>query len=424
MRIVHLSTSDLIGGASRAAYRQHQALLRHGIDSRMFVLSKSSDDPTVIGYDYHAPVSRRIGRRIKKVQIELCARAYQSRRPEGYEKFDIGESHLASSVVHQLPECDVINLHWIAGLVDFRTFFRTIPPRKPLVWTLHDMNPFTGGCHYDFGCGRYRERCGRCPQLGSRGARDLSARTIQMKRAAMGRTDAHRFRVVAPSRWLAEEARSSSLFRRFTVDVIPYGLDTDVFRPRDRRSARERFSLPADANIMLFVARGAGARRKGFTVLAEAAAGISGADESVLVSVGGKKPHSPAIGRHVHLGNVAGDEALAYAYSAADVLIVPSLEDNLPLTVLEALACGTPVIGADVGGIPDVVISDQTGYVVPKGDVAALSAALERCFADPENIARLSESARRFALDYLDLRNNAQRYHSVYSELVQSEGPV
>jgi hypothetical protein len=163
VKIVHVSTHDLAGGAARAAYRLHRGLLEIGVGSRMLVAGRTSADPTVTLFQPSPKAHRRIRRGIRHRRIAAELNRYAATRPAGLEQFSDDRTAFAGEVVRQLPPCDIINLHWVASMVDVGTFLRRAGS-VPIVWSLHDMNVFTGGCHYDWGCGRFTDSCGSCPQ--------------------------------------------------------------------------------------------------------------------------------------------------------------------------------------------------------------------------------------------------------------------
>lgn len=419
VKVAQLNFNDLSGGATRAAIRQNTALRLIGIESRFHVLTKQSDDFAVVPFDYRVGLLRRIARRLHKTQITRDFASYLDTRPEGFEQFTDDRVHLGSSVFQRLDGASVANLHWVAGYCDYRAIFTELLDTRPVVWTLHDQNAFTGGCHYDHGCGRFAAQCGCCPQLGSRNENDLSAHVWLRKREAIiSRSRNNRFCVVSPSHWLAEEARRSSLFRNQRIEVIPYGLDTDLYRPGNRSNARLEHGLQETDQVILFLASGAAARRKGFSWLDEAVSGLSERDSLVVVTAGGKAPTTSGAYRHLHLGSVTDETRLAAVYGMVDLFAVPSLEDNLPLACQEALSCGTPVVGFAVGGIPDMVINGKTGMLVPPRDAAGLARAISSFFSDPELAPKLSRGAREHALRYYTYARNADAYRKVYESLV------
>jgi glycosyltransferase involved in cell wall biosynthesis len=233
--------------------------------------------------------------------------------------------------------------------------------------------------------------------------------------------------VVAPSRWLAAEAKNSSLFGRLPVTVIPYGLETDRFQPRDRRRARQLFEIPSEAKVVLFVADWANEKRKGLDLLMEAMRGL-GDLPSLYVFAVGRNVNSQVLGvRSKTINYVRDDLTLSFVYSTADVFVVPSLEDNLPLTALEALACGIPTIAFSVGGLPDIVREGRTGLLTPLGDVGALRRAIAELLRNTERRASMAQECRRVALQEYSLDVQARRYVTLYEELAgksRSSGTV
>jgi glycosyltransferase involved in cell wall biosynthesis len=228
--------------------------------------------------------------------------------------------------------------------------------------------------------------------------------------------------VVTPSRWLQEERKRSSLFSRFPGSVIPNGVDTDVFAPRDRQAARDVFGVPLDARVALFLADGVHLPRKGFRILAEALSKIGPGQKLFLLSLGkGTPPVSDTFPR-LHLAPVHNDRILSYAYSAADVFIAPSLEDNLPNTILESFACGTPVIASDVGGIPEAVRPGITGLLVKPGDPASLASAILDLLSNDQKRLEMSLACRKLAVEEYSLHLQAQRYSSLYHQMLSGGG--
>jgi glycosyltransferase involved in cell wall biosynthesis len=292
-----------------------------------------------------------------------------------------------------------------------------------VVRTLHDMNAFTGGCHYDGGCGRHVERCGRCPQLARPAESDLSRQVWERKRAVLRRVPAGRLHFVTPSRWLAGELKRSSLLAGFPVTVIPYGVDTDLFRPVDRGWARDLLRIPPDALVVLLVAEPITRRVKGFGMLVEAL-DLIGDGRVVLLSAGTGTPPVEARCPHAHLGHVGDQRLLPVVYGAADLLVIPSLQDNSPQVVLEAMACGLPVIGYASGGIPDLIRHHDTGLLVPTGDVPALGAAIGRLLHDRRERLEMGTRARDLIGREHTPALQARRYLTLYESLLASCAPA
>ena len=419
LKVIHLSTYDVVGGAGRAAYRLHTGLQQSGVESSMFVREARAPSDSIVRFEPSNTFLGRVERRLRHGQIQrkLLSSVHPTR--ETCEPFRIDRSKYGTDLLAQLPAHDILNLHWVADFLDYPSFFGALATGKRCVWTLHDMNAFTGGCHYDLGCGRYSSRCAQCPQLRTAGPHDLSSEIWDRKKALFDRLPLDRLHLVTPSSWLAAEVKRSPILGRFPLSVIPYGIDLTDFAPRNKQSAREVFNIPQQAQVVLFVADGLQLYRKGFDLLIDALERIQTRIPNLCVV--GVGHNSPPLGLRVpylHLGPINNDRLLSNIYSAADVMVIPSVQDNLPNTVLESMACGTPVIGFDVGGIPDMIRHGRTGLLVPPFDATALGAAVSEPLENPRRQSALSADCRRAAVQHYSLGQQAARYCNLYTKLV------
>ena len=424
MKILHLSTTDGGGGAARAAFRLHTGLLRKGHDSRMLVLKRVSGTDQVTPVTFHDDFLTRIRRGGIRKRIARDFAKYKATLAPGYESFSDDRSEtrydFKRSIDPLLP-VDIINLHWVAGLLDHTEFFADLPSNIPLVWRLADMGPLTGGCHYDDGCGKFSARCGACPILGSKVEDDLSRQIWTRKHAALASIPNDRLHVVGTSQWIASQAEKSSLLGRFPRTVIPNGLDTSIFSPRNKAAVRDVLGVPTSAKVVLFVAESSKVPRKGFDHLAAALKSLAGTPNLFLLSVGGGQSNVPGIPQ-LHLGRLSNDRFLSMAYSAADVFVIPSLQESFGQTVTESMACGTPVVGFDAGGIPDMVRPGVTGYLAPVGDSAELAKQIRRVLDDVEGWPALSANCRKIAVDEYSLNVQASSYAAFYKTLIPANG--
>ena len=358
MKVLLLSTYDNRGGAAIATYRLHQGLLAHGVDSRMLVQSQATGDPTVA-----APASK-WQKGLARLRPILDRAPYslfrQPRLP--YKSLQWLPERIAAEIAAFNP--DLINLHWIVdGFVRIETLAQL---NKPIVWTLHDMWAFTGGCHYSGECDRYTQSCGNCPQLNSQRDWDLSRWVWHRKAKAWKNLN---LTIVTPSSWMADCAKQSSLFQDYPIQVIPNGIDTTVYKPIDKTIARNILNLPQDRQIILFGAIGATSDpRKGFHLLLQILQQLTqlvDRDKIELVIFGSLKPkNAPNFAFSTrYLGRLYDDISLSLVYSAADIFLCPSLEDNLPNTIVESLACGTPCVAFKIGGIPELIKHKYNGYL-------------------------------------------------------------
>jgi glycosyltransferase involved in cell wall biosynthesis len=409
MKILLLSHSEN-GGAGRAAYRLHQGMHKIGINSQMLVQNKSGDDKAVL-----APKTR-LAESIARMRVAIDAiplKFYPQRHKTAFSP-----QWLPDQIIKQVAryQPDVINLHWLnEGYMQIETIAKL---KKPIVWTLHDMWAFTGGCHYNQECDRYTARCGRCPQLNSSKDLDLSRWIFERKVKAWQQLN---LTIVTPSRWLAKAASSSSLFRNVRVEVIPYGIETNIYKPIDRRFARNLLNLPQDKQLLLFGAMNATSdRRKGFHLLQPSLQKLSQSgyiDNIELVVFGASSGDSNAdIGMKTHyLGRVSDDISLALIYASADVFIAPSIQDNLPNTVMEAIACGTPCVAFDIGGMPDMIEHQQNGYLAKPFDIEDLTRGIMWVLEGRHE--KLGYHARQKAEQEFPLSLQAQRYLSLFNEI-------
>jgi len=423
MRIVQVNTLDVQGGAARAAYRLHRGLLSIGADSTYFVRDKRTRDDTVRKFIPDPAPAAVAHRAACKTELDAAYDAYKETRSPDIEQFSHERVDGDENFYIQRPRADVINLHWVAGFVDNRLFFTPGRTDCPVVWTLHDMNPFTGGCHFDQECGRFRTHCGACPLLGSTEQEDLTARIFDTKAGIFGQWPAHRLHIVAPSNWLVSVARSSALFGKYDGTCIPNSIETDLFKPADQAAARASLGLPQDARIVLFMSHQVGLARKGFRELVQALARIPDARDILLIGVGDKNEITIDAPVRVAMVNYIGDDAtVAALYSAADVTAVPSRQDNLPNTMLESMSCGTPVVGFDVGGIPDMVKEGETGFLASAGNVPALCLAFMTAFADRDRLKACGVRARARVEQFHSPQVQARSYVALYERLIEDAG--
>jgi glycosyltransferase involved in cell wall biosynthesis len=414
LRLTLASAHDRTGGAAVAASRLRDGLRGLGHDARLFVQTQSLPHPATVGPQ---GAGQRSFSRVRSGLDSLPVR----RAGGSPEKFSASWLPRRWPSMAAAGTADVTHLHWTnAGFLSVADVGAL---RMPVVWTLHDMWAFTGGCQYDEGCGRHAEGCGNCPLLQQRGPGDLSARRHAAKQRHWQGLD---LTVIAPSRWMAAEARRSRLFASRRIEVLANGLDLQRYKPLDRAFARHALGLPADRRLVLFGALNPGSdRRKGYDLLQEALARLAaqpGQQPSLALVVFGSNPprqetlHGlPAY----HFGHLHDDVALALLYAACDVFVAPSRQENLPNTVAEALACGVPCVAFDIGGMPDLIKHQHHGWLAKPFDTADLAAGIAWCLEDSAGRWHaLCERARRFAEDELALERQAQRHVDLYRQLL------
>lgn len=411
LRILNVAQSDREGGAARATYRLHRAFCDAGMQSVLYTPRKSIDDPTV-----HRTRNNPILAQVISFLNSRIPELYPKGSVRSFSPVRLGYGRLDSRAVQS---ADVVCLHWIAGAFLKPSELTRI--RRPVVWQLWDCWPFTGGCHYPGDCNNYESMCGSCPILDSHKEYDLARLDFNARRRAYA---ALNITPVAPSRWLADKARRSSLFGGRRIEYIPSGVNLQIFRPHEKAMAREILGLPKDRQIVLFGAAGVTSdRRKGYHLLPEVFASFarSSAAGDVTLAVFGGQLTSPEASLGIptlHLGRYEDDVSLALLYSAADILVAPYIEDNLPFVILEALACGTPVAAFAAGGIPDAVDHQRNGFLAPVRDATELGRGIAWLLSDPSRLYELGCEARNTAKARFDIVNCARTYEALFVDVV------
>lgn len=418
MKTLLISYSDIQGGAARSAYRLHQGFQAVDFNSQMLVQTKHSSDKKIIG----TSASSGIGNVISGLRLtldRLPLRLYSKYLSVPYSLPWLPDN--LTSKINQINP-DIINLHWInGGYLNIETIAQL---NKPIVWTLHDTWAFTGGCHYNQNCQSYTSSCGSCPQLGSTKEQDLSRWIWKRKAKAWKNLN---LTIITPSQWLAECARASSLFKDKRIEVIPYGLDIHKYQPMNRQFARDLLNLPQDKQLVLFGSLQATSdKRKGFHLLQPALKKLSASgwsDKTELVIFGASEAeNSTDFGFKSHyLGTLNDDLSLALVYSATDVFIAPSVQDNLPNTVMESLACGTPSVAFNIGGMPDMIEHKENGYLAQPFQIEDLAFGIAWVLENEERLHKLSQRARSKAEQEFTLEKQAKNYISVFASLLKSK---
>jgi glycosyltransferase involved in cell wall biosynthesis len=397
-------------------YSIHEALPDHGWTSLALVGRKVSADTSVA--TYRTPTGRALHLASKFVDQQVLR--VVAPRASGNFTLNLLGSPISRMAARLDPS--IVHLHWVGdSLISPRGIAR-LP--DPTVWTLHDMWPFTGGCHHSWGCTRHAESCGRCPLLGSSRSVDVTRLGILRKRQAWRKKTFH---VVAVSEWLAARARRSSLFANTEIEVIAPGVDTSRFRPHEPALARKILGLPQGKSIIGFVAINPASRLKGWTYLHEALGVLrsrmapNDARTPVLLRVGAISPEerkSPGVLPTVDLGLLSDDLSLALAYSACSVVAVPSVQEAFGRVAIEALACGTPVVAFKGTGVVDAVNHGRTGYLAEFGSAVDLARGLLMYVKGNGENEPIRAAAREAAVEQFSTTLQASRYAALYERLL------
>jgi glycosyltransferase involved in cell wall biosynthesis len=415
MKILLLNTSDLEGGAARAAFRLHKGLQKVGLESQMLVQSQISDDSAVISPNSSLEKEMM---HLKAILEGLPLKLYPSRQRTNYSL-----QWLPDRIPKKLAaiEPDIVNIHWInGGYLQIETIAKF---NRPIVWTLHDMWAFTGGCHYTQDCDRYTSSCGACPQLNSKSDWDLSRWIWQRKAKAWQNLN---LTIVTPSHWLAKCAGNSPLLAKSRIEVIPNGLNLNVYKPLDKSLAKNLLGLPQNKHIILFGALWATSdRRKGFHLLLPALQKLSQSpcqNNFHVVVFGASQSETPLdVNFPVqYLGVLHDDISLRLAYSAADLTIVPSTQEAFGQAASESLACGTPVVAFNSTGLQDIVEHQQNGYLAEPFEIEDLARGITWVIEDSQRYVRLCDRAREKAEREFNIELQASRYQTLFQEVKDS----
>lgn len=295
---------------------------------------------------------------------------------------------------------------------------------KPVVWTFHDMWAFTGGCHYSAGCEGYQQDCYSCPQL-QKDFYKLPYHLLQDKIELFSNLN---LVIVTPSQWLTECVKKSQLFRHHRVETIPYSLDKNIFFPREKPEAKEKLNINPDSFILLIGAMTGNEKRKGFFSLVTSLK-ILKKDPMInsLIHNGTIKitcfgEPSDALKELeieiINWGNIQKDQDLSLIYSAADIFILPSLEDNFPNTMLEAMSCATPVISFAVGGMIDLIKDNINGVLIPAYNLDLMATKIIELINNPEKCRMMGMNARKEIETNYSLTIQAEKYSNLYEDLL------
>lgn len=410
MRVLIINTSERVGGAAIAATRLMHALKKAGVRVRMLVRDKQTDYLTVTS----AGSSWR--HTLHFLWERLCIFVANGFSRKGLFLVDIANAGTDVTLLDEYKRADVIHLHWVnQGFLSVAGLEKILRSGKPVVITMHDQWYFTGVCHYSDGCEKYKTQCQKCPQMKSVLLGDYAHRLFNRKKEMYAGAPVT---FVGCSQWMADLARSSALTQGHKVVSVPNAIDTDLFKPCDMVEARRVFHLPENKHLILFGCQRITDERKGFRYLAEALSMITekyGKDDDLaLVVVGGK---ADTVKSHVCVDTVpvsyvSDPRRLVQLYSAVDVYVTPSLQDNLPNTIMEAMACGTPCVGFDAGGIPEMIDHKVNGYVARYKDAADFADGILWTLSN--GAAQLGMAAREKVLNSYSETVVTEKYIEIY----------
>ncbi|MDG5799336.1 glycosyltransferase family 4 protein [Marinilabiliaceae bacterium ANBcel2] len=420
MRIVHVNRSDIKGGAAIAASRIVKSIKDLGFDTSFLVARKESFE----NIKTTVPVASNLYRKTllqyyfaKELFYFIPKEKNRSARfawSAAKYGFDISTHPLIQSA-------DIIHLHWInQGYLSLTSLHKLFKLNKPVVWTLHDMWSFTGGCHYAGECDNYTIECGNCQFLKICKSDDLSFYHHRIKREIY--LNINKIAFVPCSKWLAEKASNSSLIKDHQIKAIPNPIDIDIYRSLDKNHARRELGLPLNKKLVLFGAANISDGRKGFDLLIRSLQLLKkrGSYNEAELLLFGKTPSGVQnrlpLNAHI-MGYISDKETLIKLFNAADIFALPSLEDNLPNTVMESLACGTPVVAFNTGGVPEMIDHKKSGYLARIADYYDFASGMEFLLSNSEEL-NMHVNARDTILEKYSPAVVAQKYIDLYSSLL------
>lgn len=417
MKVIHVASEIGGGGAARSALNLHLGLLQKGVCSKIYCGEVYGEVPKEV---VKIPSIVNAEKEFQELNNLLV---WSNRSDVSNTHFSLNFPGWDPSACDLLLEADVINLHWVAGCLSASSVMALSALGKPLVWTLHDMRPFTGGCHFPAGCEGFTDGCRECPQL----LDDLNGLVSKSKALIVRAIEQTNIHLVAPSSWMLERAKKATPLLENKISFIPYGVDVEHFNQGEKLQARKKLGLDNDAFYVLLAANNSREKRKGFSeaisILAslEALPGISQLVKSgnLRILVCGHEANDVSIKRwQVDCAGYLDYLAMPLAYQAADLLLFTSLEDNLPNVVMEALSCGLPVVGHDLAGVRDLVGNDEK-CLFPIGETGLACSIIKKLIHDESARSLMGERGRKRIKEIFSIQHQAGAYLELYRKLTE-----
>jgi glycosyltransferase involved in cell wall biosynthesis len=405
MKVLQINQSDIIGGAGIAGYRLHQGLLNKNIESKLLVGNVKTEDKLVQKVPRQGKLATQISQFTNKLGFNYIhlLNTFEILKHSFYKEADILNFH---------------NLH--SGYFNYLAIPQ-LTEKKPAVYTLHDMWSFTGHCAYSYDCNKWQTGCGNCPYPDTypKIRRDSTKWEWKLKNWVYEQTN---LTIVTPSKWLAEQAKLSML-NRFEIHCIPNGIETNAYQPLEQENCRQILGISQGKKVLMFAADSLRDSRKGGDLLKSALLQLPKTlkEELVLLIMGsgGENIAKTLEIETVNLGYLTSDRLKSMAYSAADLFIFPTRADNLPLVLQESMACGTPMISFDIGGVADLVRQGVTGYLAKSENASDFATGIMELLEDNNLRKKMGENSRRIALEEYPLELQVEKYIELYSQILR-----
>lgn len=422
MKVVIINTFDVKGGAARAAYRLNNGLNRIGINSILLVKDKISQDEKVIQIN---PALKENELKKLKVYNSIKKNYIINNRSEiSNTIFSLNYPGYDLSKLDIVKKADILNFHWVNKFQSTESIHSVAKLKKPIVWTLHDQNPFTGGCHYSAGCTLFKDNCHPCPQL----KKDPYCLTYHTLKKKIQLLESKNFTIVSPSKWLANMAKVSKLFRNSTVATIPNSIDIDLYKPMNKEDIKKKLGISGNKVTILTGTSNGHPLRKGFSQFLSTMrwclkdkkfTDLIYKNKILILCFGSPAKDFKELNiPYKSFGSVDKDSQLCDIYNASDIFLLPSIEDNLPNTILESMSCGTPVIAFNTGGMPDMIRSGVTGELVPPLDVKKFTEAMLSLIFNDRLRKTMGMKSREFIEKEFRLDIQARNYVVLFTNLL------
>ena len=408
LSVAHFSTY-LGGGAGIAAQRLHRGLLSHGVDSHFFHGEGSTSDPTFkSAYQNHSFLHRNLAAIRTSIQNRKTSEGGFVTGPGWIRPTPLRDTGL---------QPDIVNLHWVARWLDLPSFFHSLPHNQPVVWSIHDLIPITGGCHYPKECDHFSKECGNCPQQKSPHPRDATHKNFRIKKGLYEGANLH---FVGNSTWTTEQIHRSALGKcAKSITTIPLGLDPSQYAVIDKSVARQALQIPEGKFVIGFACSDFHEKRKGADLLLKVLESLPSDNILLLIFGSGKWPQNAGRYQTISMGNIGSPRFQSLYYSALDVFALPSEVETFGNVAMEAMASGVPVVAFTGGGVRDVVSDGVTGLIESDyGNTQGFAAKLSWLYLHPKELIQMGLNSRARVLDNFTESKMATMYQNLYRNII------
>jgi glycosyltransferase involved in cell wall biosynthesis len=420
MKVLLINTTDTQGGAALAIYKIHKKFIEFGIDSTLLVLKKYSKEEGVVKLPLNNSYFNRIYKGLYYRFLQHQMKHHSLGSKSGFPTFSDDRTVYGNEINDFIAKekYDIILLNWIHDFVDLGSLFLKLPAKPKFVWRLADINALTGGCHIAFQCKKYNEQCGSCPQLAKPSNHDFSSEIFKRKKRYFDSLNTNRLHFISLSKWMKKDVQTSPIISRFQVQLIQNGVDRNVFVPANKTHIRHSKGIPQDKFVVLIMSYSLNDTVKGYRYSEEVTRKLSGNKRIVFLAVGENSVRSNEYSNLISLGLLEGEKNVAEAYQAADLYLFTSIHDNHPNTVIEALACGVPVIGFNAYGVPDLVEEGVNGHLFELYDTNGMAQKIEQLSNDFDDMRRMGKNAVDRVRDNHDINVQAKKYLTYFKEIL------